>query len=35
MAPDSDMADIYARGLNSLEDLDEKEVRRFFYMMYE
>ncbi|MFT4799239.1 hypothetical protein [Congregibacter sp.] len=35
MASDSDMADIYARGLNSLENLDEKEVRRFFYMMYE
>lgn len=29
------MADIYARGLNSLENLDEKEARRFFYMMYE
>lgn len=35
MASDTDMADIYARGLNSLENLDEKEARRFFYMMYE
>lgn len=35
MASDPEMADIYARGLNSLESLDEKEVRRFFYMMYE
>ena len=35
MANTPDMANIYARGLNSLEQLDEDETRRFFYMMYE
>ena len=35
MASTSDMANIYARGLNSLDQLDEDETRRFFYMMYE
>lgn len=35
MAQTSDMADIYARGLTSLAQLDEVEKRRFFYMMYE
>ena len=35
MAQTPDMADIYARGLTSLEQLDEVEKRRFFYMMYE
>lgn len=35
MASNPDMADIFARGLNSLEELDEKETRRFFYMLYE
>jgi hypothetical protein len=35
MASNADMADIFARGLNSLDELDEKETRRFFYMMYE
>jgi hypothetical protein len=35
MAQSEDMADIYARGLTSLDRLDEVEKRRFFYMMYE
>ena len=35
MAQQTDLADIYARGLNSLSQLDEKETRRFFYIMYE
>lgn len=35
MAKESDLADIYARGLNSLDLLDEKETRRFFYLLYE
>lgn len=35
MAVEPELADIYARGLNSLEKLDEKERRRFFYLMYE
>ncbi|MFT4825648.1 MAG: hypothetical protein ACJASY_003470 [Halioglobus sp.] len=35
MAMESDLADIYARGLNSLENLDAKEKRRFFYLIYE
>jgi len=35
MAQSDEMADIYARGLSSLELLDSKERRRFFYMMYE
>jgi hypothetical protein len=35
MAQTGDMADIYARGLSSLDQLDEVEQRRFFYMMYE
>lgn len=35
MASNPDLADIFARGLNSLEELDQKEKRRFFYMMYE
>ena len=35
MASDPEMAGIFSRGLNSLENLDEKETRRFFYMMYE
>ena len=35
MAKEPELADIYARGLNSLDLLDEKETRRFFYLMYE
>lgn len=35
MAKEPDLADIFARGLNSLDQLDEKENRRFFYLMYE
>lgn len=35
MAQDTEMADIYARGLNGLEHLSSGERRRFFYMMYE
>ena len=35
MAQDSEMADIYARGLNGLSNLRPDERRRFFYMMYE
>lgn len=35
MAQSGDMADVYARGLTSLEQLDDVEKRRFFYMMYE
>ena len=35
MAKEPDLADIFARGLNSLDLLDEKETRRFFYLMYE
>lgn len=35
MAKEPDLADIFARGLNSLDQLDEKETRRFFYLMYE
>ena len=35
MAVEPDLADIYARGLNSLENLNEQEKRRFFYLIYE
>ena len=35
MAQSGDMADIYARGLTSMNNLDDQEKRRFFYMMYE
>jgi hypothetical protein len=35
MAQSDDMADIYARGLSSLDLLDAREKRRFFFMMYE
>jgi hypothetical protein len=35
MAQSGDMADIYARGLTSLGQLDDVEKRRFFFMMYE
>ncbi|GAB5452907.1 MAG: hypothetical protein Hals2KO_32350 [Halioglobus sp.] len=35
MAMEPELADIYARGLNSLDNLDAKESRRFFYLIYE
>jgi hypothetical protein len=35
MAQSGDMADIYARGLTAMDNLDEREKRRFFFMMYE
>lgn len=35
MAQSGDMAEIFARGLTSLDNLDDGEKRRFFYMMFE
>jgi len=35
MAQSGDMADIYGRGLTSMNNLDDQEKRRFFYMIYE
>ena len=35
MAESGDMADIYARGLTALDQLDDVEKRRCFYMMFE
>ena len=35
MATSADLSDIFARGLNGLDDLDETERRRFFFLMFE
>ena len=35
MASNGEMSDIFSRGMNSLDNLDPDEKRRFFYQIYE